>query len=55
MDMSIKAYPGSNCTFMELKFVIVAWSLLVLIGSNCTFMELKFDSELFLCSALLEF
>ena len=34
---------SSNCTFMELKFVIVAWSLLVEMGSNCTFMELKFD------------
>ena len=30
---------------MELKFSIVAWSLLVLMGSNRTFMELKFDRE----------
>ena len=33
--------PGSNCTFMELKFTGNDTGILRYEGSNCTFMELK--------------
>ena len=33
---------GSNCTFMELKYLLGAEKPSALPRSNCTFMELKF-------------
>ena len=37
---------GSNCTFMELKYVNTRQSKRSLLRSNCTFMELKFSKPL---------
>ena len=33
--------PSSNCTFMELKWILLAVLTILLVRSNCTFMELK--------------
>ena len=35
----------SNCTFMELKFIILDFFCLKLGSSNCTFMELKLTNH----------
>ena len=39
----------SNCTFMELKLVLLHACRSAGRGSNCTFMELKYDLEAIEC------